>query len=182
MPEAPRILALGLGNILCGDDGFGIHAIERLFAEYDLPENVRVMDGGTQGQTLYGPVTDADCLLVFDAADMGLEPGALAVREADGVPLWLGARKLSPHQSGFMEVLALAALRNALPATRILIGCQPLRVEFGESLSDCVRAAIGPAVELGVERLRALGAELRPRCDGRHLVNDEILNSRFMRP
>ena len=182
MPEAPRILALGLGNILCGDDGFGIHAIERLYAAYDFPENVRVMDGGTQGQTLYGPVTEAACLVVFDAADMGLAPGSLAVREADGVPLWLGARKLSPHQSGFMEVLALAALRNALPATRILIGCQPLRVEFGESLSKAVRAAIEPAVELGVERLRALGAEPRPRSEGRHLVNDEILQSRFMRP
>lgn len=181
MPEAPRILALGLGNILCGDAGFGIHAIERLYAGYEFSANVRVMDGGTQGQTLYGPVTEADCLLVFDAADMGLSPGSLAVREAEGVPLWLGARKLSPHQNGFMEVLALAALRNALPATRILIGCQPLRVEFGQSLSDGVRAAIGPAVELGVERLRALGAELRPRCGDEHLVNDEILNSRFMR-
>ena len=41
MPEAPRILALGLGNILCGDDGFGIHAIERLYAGYDLPANLR---------------------------------------------------------------------------------------------------------------------------------------------
>ncbi|MDE5879624.1 MAG: HyaD/HybD family hydrogenase maturation endopeptidase [Desulfovibrio sp.] len=182
MPEAPRILALGLGNILCGDDGFGIHAIERLYAEYDLPDNVRVMDGGTQGQTLYGPVSEADCLLVFDAADMGLEPGALAVREAEGVPLWLGARKLSPHQSGFMEVLALAELGNALPPTRVLIGCQPLRVDFGESLSPCVRAAVGPAVALGVERLRALGAEARPRSGPRHLINDEILQSRFMRP
>lgn len=181
MPEAPRILALGLGNILCGDDGFGIHAIERLYADYELSDNVRVMDGGTQGQTLYGPVTEADCLVVFDAADMGLEPGALAVREADGVPLWLGARKLSPHQSGFMEVLALAELRGALPATRVLIGCQPLKVEFGESLSRAVRAAVAPAVELGVERLRALGAEVCPRAGERHLVNDEIVNSRFMR-
>ncbi|WP_165078950.1 MULTISPECIES: HyaD/HybD family hydrogenase maturation endopeptidase [unclassified Desulfovibrio] len=181
MPEAPRILALGLGNILCGDDGFGIHAIERLYAEYDFPENVRVMDGGTQGQTLYGPVTEADCLVVFDAADMGLEPGSLAVREADGVPLWLGARKLSPHQSGFMEVLALASLRGALPATRVLIGCQPLRVEFGESLSAGVRDAIPQAVELGVERLRALGAGMQRRGAPRHLLNDEIVNSRFMR-
>ncbi|MBD5627505.1 MAG: HyaD/HybD family hydrogenase maturation endopeptidase [Desulfovibrio sp.] len=181
MPEAPRILALGLGNILCGDDGFGIHAIERLYAEYDFPENVRVMDGGTQGQTLYGPVTEADCLVVFDAADMGLEPGSLAVREADGVPLWLGARKLSPHQSGFMEVLALASLRGALPATRVLIGCQPLRVEFGESLSAGVRDAIPQAVELGLERLGALGAGMQRRGAPRHLLNDEIVNSRFMR-
>ena len=181
MPEAPRILALGLGNILCGDDGFGIHAIERLYAGYDLSANVRVMDGGTQGQTLYGPVSEAHCLVVFDAADMGLEPGSLAVRAAAGVPLWLGARKLSPHQSGFMEVLALAELRNALPATRILIGCQPLRVEFGDSLSEEVRAAVEPAVELAVERLRALGAMVRPRSGDRHLLNEEIRNSRFMR-
>ena len=139
------------------------------------------MDGGTQGQTLYGPVSEADCLLVFDAADMGLEPGALAVREAEGVPLWLGARKLSPHQSGFMEVLALAELGNALPPTRVLIGCQPLRVDFGESLSLCVSEAVGPAVALGVERLRALGADVRPRSGPRHLINDEILHSRFMR-
>lgn len=181
MPEAPRILALGLGNILCGDDGFGIHAIERLYEDHDFSANVRVMDGGTQGQTLYGPVTAADCLLVFDAADFGLAPGGIAVREGEGVPLWLGARKLSPHQSGFMEVLALAELANGLPATRVLIGCQPLAVEFGQGISAPVREAVGPAVALGVERLRGMGAEVRPKRGEKRLLNEELLHSRFMR-
>lgn len=180
-PDAhtPRILALGLGNILCGDDGFGIHAIERLHEGYAFPDTVRVVDGGTQGQTLYGLVTEARCLLVFDAADFGCEPGTLVTR--DSMPIGLGARKLSPHQNSFMEVLALAALSDSLPPERVLIGCQPLQTEFGQSLSDCVRAAIEPAVAQGVKRLCAFGVTARPRARPETLLNAELLNSRFLR-
>ena len=73
-----QIIILGLGNILYGDEGFGVLLAQRLYAHWDFPENVEVVDGGTQGQTLLTFVERADRLLVLDAVDFGLEPGEIA--------------------------------------------------------------------------------------------------------
>jgi hydrogenase maturation protease len=45
----PKILVLGIGNILWADEGFGVRAVEQFHARYRLPENVSLLDGGTQG-------------------------------------------------------------------------------------------------------------------------------------
>ncbi|MFN2184641.1 MAG: hydrogenase maturation protease, partial [Anaerolineae bacterium] len=57
-------LVLGLGNILLGDEGVGVRVVERLLEQYDFPEGVRVMDGGTLGLDLLPYVEDASRLLV----------------------------------------------------------------------------------------------------------------------
>ncbi|UCF19759.1 MAG: hydrogenase maturation protease, partial [Gemmatimonadota bacterium] len=46
------LLLLGLGNVLCGDDGLGVAAIEELRGRYRVPDTVRILDGGTLGLTL----------------------------------------------------------------------------------------------------------------------------------
>jgi len=82
---SPRILVLGIGNILWADEGFGVRAVEELARRYAFPENVRLEDGGTQGLYLVDLVRDADVLLVFDAIDYGLAPGALHCVRGDDV-------------------------------------------------------------------------------------------------
>ncbi|MCB1034624.1 MAG: hydrogenase maturation protease, partial [Acidobacteria bacterium] len=44
-----RLLVLGLGNVLCSDDGLGVEAVHRLRRRYEIPEEVTVLDGGTLG-------------------------------------------------------------------------------------------------------------------------------------
>ena len=103
-----QIIILGLGNILYGDEGFGVLLAQRLYAHWDFPENVEVVDGGTQGQTLLTFVERADRLLVLDAVDFGLQPGQLLLR--DNVPAYLTAQKIGPHQNSFSEVMHKLAL------------------------------------------------------------------------
>ena len=73
--DTPNVLVLGIGNLLWADEGFGVRAVEELHAHYEFPENVRVMDGGTQGIYLVQYIREADILIVFDAVDYGLPPG-----------------------------------------------------------------------------------------------------------
>ena len=72
-----RALILGIGNLLWADEGFGVRAVDELHRHYAFGENVRVMDGGTQGIYLVQHIREADILVVFDAVDYGLEPGTL---------------------------------------------------------------------------------------------------------
>ncbi len=160
----PRVLVLGIGNILWGDEGFGVRAVEAFHATYETSPGVEVMDGGTQGLYLVQHVEAADDLLVFDAIDYGLPPGTLHVVHDDEVPKFTGAKKMSLHQTGFQEVLSAADLLGRAPRRLALVGCQPLDLEaWGGALTDPVRAAIAPALAAAAEILAGWGVRLGPR-------------------
>jgi hydrogenase maturation protease len=164
-PVPLRIVVLGIGNVLWADEGFGVRCVEALQQRWSLADNVQLVDGGTQGLYLIQHVQEADRLLIFDAIDYGLEPGTLKRIENDEVPRFMGAKKMSLHQTGFQEVLMLAQLTERYPAEVLLIGCQPQELEdYGGSLRPPVRAALDEAVRMGVDALARWGAQPVPRA------------------
>ena len=160
----PRVLVLGIGNLLWADEGFGVRAVEAFQARFRWPDSVRVMDGGTQGVYLVQDVREADILVVFDAVDYGLPPGTLKIVEGDAVPRFLGAKKVSLHQTGFQEVLALAEMMGDYPQQLLLVGVQPEEIEdYGGSLRPAVKAQIGPALAVARDYLGRHGIHLESR-------------------
>ncbi len=159
--QSPSVLVLGIGNLLWADEGFGIRAVETLHRHWQAPPNVSILDGGTQGIYLLEHVRAADILVVFDAVDYGLPPGTLKRVEGDEVPSFLGAKKMSLHQTGFQEVLAMAAMLDEAPAELLLVGVQPVELEdYGGSLRPQVKARIAPAIDLVVAWLAERGVIL----------------------
>ncbi|XUM22563.1 HyaD/HybD family hydrogenase maturation endopeptidase [Bradyrhizobium oligotrophicum S58] len=173
-----RILVLGIGNILWADEGFGVRVVEEFHRRFTVPDNVTILDGGTQGLYLVNYVEEADSLIVFDAIDYGLVPGELKLVRDDEVPRFTGAKKMSLHQTGFQEVLSAADLLGRYPQRLALIGCQPRDLEdWGGPLTAPVRAQIGPAIELACALLAEWCAAAVPRReplagDARLLAND----------
>jgi hydrogenase maturation protease len=158
------IVVLGIGNVLWADEGFGVRCIETLQQRYEFAPHVQLVDGGTQGLYLIQHVQAATKLLIFDAIDYGLVPGTLKTVENDEVPRFMGAKKMSLHQTGFQEVLMLALLTEKYPQQVLLVGCQPEQLDdYGGSLRPVVRTAMEDALALGLEALRAWGAEPVPR-------------------
>ena len=139
-------------------DGVG-RCIDALQSRYEFAEHVQLIDGGTQGLYLIQHVQEADALLIFDAIDYGLEPGTLKQVRDDAVPRFMGAKKMSLHQTGFQEVLSLATLTGQYPRHVLLVGCQPQELEdYGGSLRPVVKAAMEDALALGVAELERWGA------------------------
>lgn len=151
-------LVLGIGNVLWADEGFGVRAVEAMQRQYEFPPGVTLMDGGTQGLYLVQHIQAAEIVVVFDAVDYGLPPGTLKRVEGEEVPKFLGARKMSLHQTGFQEVLATAELLGEYPQHLLLIGVQPVELEdYGGSLRPPVKAQIQPAIRLALEYLAEHG-------------------------
>ncbi len=71
-----KTLVLGLGNVLMGDEGIGVHVV-RALEQYTLPEGVECLDGGTGGFTLLEPLQSADRIVLVDAAADGNPPGTI---------------------------------------------------------------------------------------------------------
>jgi hydrogenase maturation protease len=167
MTAGPNTLILGIGNVLWADEGFGVRAVEELARRHRFGPNVRLLDGGTQGIYLVDQVRWAQVLVVFDAVDYGLAPGTLKRVEGDEVPRFLGVKKMSLHQTGFQEVLALAALLGDYPRHLLLVGVQPVELDdFGGSLRPQVRAQMDPAIDLALDYLAGLGIRPLPGAPG----------------
>ncbi|WP_374336039.1 HyaD/HybD family hydrogenase maturation endopeptidase, partial [Methyloversatilis sp.] len=167
-PSRDSVVVLGIGNVLWADEGFGVRCVEALQQRWEFPDEggpgVQLIDGGTQGLYLVQHVQAADCLLIFDAIDYGLEPGTLKCIANDDVPRFMGAKKMSLHQTGFQEVLMLAQLTGHYPREVLLVGCQPEELEdYGGSLRPSVRRAMEDALALGLDTLRRWGARPVPR-------------------
>lgn len=149
------ILVLGIGNILWADEGFGVRVVEYLAENYTFPAKVRLMDGGTQGLFLLSYLENLEGLVIVDAIDFGLPPATLHEVHGDDVPATIGARKMSLHQTGFQEVLALLDLRGCAPRRLSLIGVQPVTLDdYGGGLTPEVAAQVEPVARRVLECLR----------------------------
>jgi hydrogenase maturation protease len=154
MPDAPRILVAGIGNIFLGDDAFGSEAARRLEGR-PWPEGVRIVDFGIRGFDLLYALGDRhDLVVLIDATSRGGSPGTLYMIEADVAGDAADTSEdaaFDAHTLDPMRVLRIARLQGAsLPAV-LVVGCEPgdLGGEEGRlGLSDPVAAAIDEAVEL----------------------------------
>lgn len=175
------VLILGIGNVLWADEGFGVRCVEQLAQTWELPESVTLLDGGTQGLYLLPFLEEADILVVFDAVDYGLVPGTMKVVEGDEVPRFMGAKKMSLHQTGFQDVIATAQLMGYCPETLLLIGCQPEELEdYGGGLRDIVAAQIKPAIKVALSKLAQMGIVAKPgRTQSDLLADASIMHQAY---
>ena len=158
--DQPTIV-LGLGNPLMGDDGAGLAALEALRCAFAFGPGVELEDGGALGLALLPLVEDAGSLLVLDAVRFGGRPGTTVAQEGDEIARYLSL-KLSPHQAGFRETLALAGLRGNLPHRLALVGVEVAGADYAEPLSPEVQSALPAMVAAAVTRLASWGCSVRP--------------------
>jgi hydrogenase maturation protease len=150
------ILVLGLGNTIMTDDGFGVRVVEALSSRYRFQGEVRLLDGGTLGLDLLPHLEDVGRLLIVDALEMQAVPGTVFRLEGEEVPRAF-ASKLSVHQMGVQDLLAVSELMGHLPGELTVWGVQPECIEMGTELTATVAAALPPVVEGVVGELRRWG-------------------------
>lgn len=156
-----RILVLGLGNALMTDDAFGHQMINALQERFRFPVEIVVLDGGTLGLDLLPHLEGIDRLLVVDALEMGAVPGTVFRLAGEEVPRAF-AGKLSVHQMGLQDLLAVAELQGHLPAELVVWGVQSQSITMGLELSAPVAAAMEEAIAGVIRELTVWGVKLQP--------------------
>ncbi len=139
------MLVAGFGNVLRGDDGFGVEVLRRLHEPGAVPAGTVLLDVGIGGialaQELLSPY---DRLIVVDAMQRGGAPGTLYVLKVDGVePL----RSVDMHMAVPSRALGLAQALGGLPAEVFMVGCEPtvvddLQMELSEPVGAAVQSAL----------------------------------------
>ena len=112
-----RLLILGIGNLLMGDEGVGVHAARALETEH-LPAGVEVLDGGTGGFHLLSYLGEYPSVIIIDATLDGSEPGTVRIVK----PRFLSdyPRSLGAHDIGLRDLIESAALLGSLPVIHLI--------------------------------------------------------------
>jgi hydrogenase maturation protease len=147
-----KILVAGVGNLLRGDDGFGV-VVARQLLERGVPAGVRVLDIGIGGIHLVQELLDpVDALVVVDAVDLGRPAGTvLVVRPdvldvADLPPARRRDALADMHYATPERAFMLARALGVLPAATWVVGCQPADTDrLGEGLSRTAAGAVATA-------------------------------------
>ncbi|NOZ05340.1 MAG: HyaD/HybD family hydrogenase maturation endopeptidase [Chloroflexi bacterium] len=157
----PRILVLGVGNILLQDEGVGVHVVRRLEEQFRFPEHVELLDGATAGLELLPYFDGVGRLLVVDVVDAGKPPGTIVRLDGEELPAFFSV-KISPHQLGLSDLLAVAELTGKRPAETVAIGIQPASLETGLELSPVVADHLADIVAAVIEQLAAWDVQPTP--------------------
>jgi len=144
--EKKRIVVLGVGNLLLGDEGIGIHAINELMKE-SFGDNVRIVDAGTAGIDLLFWLEDTDYAIIVDCVDADAEPGTIFRLPAEELILDAPGKIASLHEINLPEVLSTAKKLGRLPPT-VIYGVQGEKIDFCDRLSPQVKKALPRLLEL----------------------------------
>lgn len=152
-----RTLVLGIGNLLLGDEGGGVHAA-RALTQAGLPPNVKVLEIGTAFLDALAEIEQAERLIIIDAMQADQPPGTIyRIPFADcETPKNIA----SLHGFDLSRVLFLAGRRT--PPEVVVIGIEPARVAWGTELSKTLRVALP---ELVAAVRAEVGSGCRPPAD-----------------
>ncbi|KAB2878541.1 hydrogenase maturation protease [bacterium] len=132
-----KILVLGIGNVLMGDEGAGVHAIREL-EKQTWPENVHFLDGGTGGFHLLEYLQHYKKIIMIDATMDGQPPGTLRIirpRFSSDFP-----KALSAHDIGLKDLVESAAILNHMPEVHLITvsieKVQPMKLDLSPDIQN----------------------------------------------
>ena len=150
------MLILGIGNLLMGDEGVGVHAVHALEG-LTMPPGITVLDGGTGGFHLLELFDRHRHMILIDATLDDRAPGTVRVlrpKFASDFP-----RSLSAHDIGLRDLIESAALLGPLPTmdliTISIAKIQPMSIEMTPEVRDAIPKVIRTVGALARDRLLA---------------------------
>ena len=156
-----KILVLGIGNLLFGDEGVGVHFINYLGKKYQFggDHQLDIVDGGTLAQRLIPIIVEYDHVIIIDTINApGVQAGEVYFFDFDAVPDavdWQG----SAHEVEMLQTLNMMDLAGDRPPTMIM-GVVPTVIEATEfSLSEGVAAAVPLMEKTLLDHLRTMGMD-----------------------
>ena len=148
-----RVLILGVGNVLFGDDGFGPAAADYLQKNCKIPDDTYVMDIGiSAGDMLFNIALSQrrpEKIIIIDAVDVQKEPGTLFSMSIDELP----DSRLADFSTHFFPAKALLkTLRDEMGVDIVILACQANRVPdvVNPGLSEVVTDAMPKAAEMAL--------------------------------
>lgn len=173
---SPRIVVLGIGNLLLQDEGIGVHLVQRL-ANCISDDNVAIVDGGTFLDISLLIGEDTDKLIIVDAVKGGGKPGTIYRFNLDEMDLEL-VPSISLHEMSVLNSLKMMALSHRQPKSVVIIGIEPKVIDFGLDLSQEVGEKLPEITELVLAEIREAYSPSPSPCRRRETLHSHYAGNR----
>lgn len=148
-----RIAVIGVGNLLMGDDGVGIHVVWEL-EKLDLPANVGVYDAMTNSFMVLEYMDGVDKAIIIDAYKGGKKPGSIHKLKFDPDTFEYQDRvELSLHDMDFIDALRSGREAYTYPREIVVVGVEPEDVSLSTELSETLEEAVPAIIKTVLEEL-----------------------------
>jgi hydrogenase maturation protease len=152
-----NILVLGVGNLLLGDEGAGIHVIREL-EKKSLPKGILLLDGGTGGYELIRFFKGMKKVIIIDAIKADEKPGTIVRLTLKDITPYR-YKSLSVHQNGLLELLQKVKDMRQAPEI-ILYGIVIKEIkQYGLNLSGEIKPSIAKLISLIVIEIENIISE-----------------------
>jgi hydrogenase maturation protease len=157
--HSPKIMVMGIGNVLLSDEGLGVRFLDEL-EKRQLPPNVELLEGGTAGLELVHLIQEVDFLIIIDAVNANAEPGALFRFQPGDIQVFPDKFEVSFHQVGIIEVLTMANILGKAPET-LIFGIQPKSLEWSLDVSPEIQALFPRLADHVLKEIESIQTEGR---------------------
>jgi hydrogenase 3 maturation protease len=144
-------IVLGIGNRLGGDDAAGTYVVDMVNQRWQtakdlVPSDIMAIDAGTAPESYTSVIRQhqPDLLILIDAADMGLPPGALRTI----MPEKISILSFSTHH---IPLPIFISYVREFCGKVLLVGVQPEQTETGSGISKTVRKSVKKLAEAILE-------------------------------
>jgi hydrogenase maturation protease len=139
-----KTLIVGIGNLLCRDEGIGVHVVQEM-SKMELPSHIELLDIGTSTMDLISYLEGVKKLIAIDAMKAGEAPGTIyKCKPQDLMPE--GEGPISLHEIGLLETLSMAKKMGNEIST-VIIGVEPKVMDWGMELSGELKSRIPMIIE-----------------------------------
>ena len=145
MHSKGKTLIVGMGNLLCRDEGIGVHVIQEM-EKRELSGSIELLDIGTSTMDLISHLEGVGKLIVIDAMEAGGIPGTIYQCSPDGL-LPKGEGPISLHEIGLLESLSMAKKMGREIKT-VVVGVEPQEIDWGMELSEVVKDKIPKIIDI----------------------------------
>lgn len=147
--DGNEILVLGIGNYLMGDEGVGVHFINRI-EQSDFPENISFIDGGTGGFTLVPYIENHKKVIIVDATMDGKEEGTITLLKpkfSNDFPI-----SLSGHNFGLKDMVEILTMFDTMPEiylyTITISKMEPMFMELSPKVDAAIKEVTEKVIQL----------------------------------
>ena len=144
-----------------GDEGVGIHALNKLQESYTFSPDINFVDGGTIGIDLIPYFEDCKKMIIIDAVDFQEAPGYIGVLQNEEIKYRFNT-KLSLHHAGLSDVLSIIELQDIKAPDMVLIGVQPEKVEMGLELTETISKKMDSVIQIMLKKLEEWNIKSNP--------------------
>lgn len=157
-----KVLLVGIGNILLTDEAIGVRVVEKIEADFKPHSELEIIDGGTMGMDLLPFFEDKDKIILVDAIQSSKEPGEIVRIEGSDLSKFF-SNKMSPHQIGLTDLLAMTNLEGGSSNHMVLYGVVPKLIQTGLELTPEIYKSLDKLVVKVVNELKSIGIELQSK-------------------